>query len=152
MARQELETPDPRDIAGYGHVTEHILRFADQDIMKHVNNVVFSSLFESSRISFWKTLGLFPWPKDEGIMLVRVAVDYLRQLHYPDTVKVATRIKRIGNASLSLRQALFNGKGECCSLSETVSAHAHYAEGRSTPIPPALRRVLEGAMAPGAAR
>jgi acyl-CoA thioester hydrolase len=82
-------------------------------------------------------------------MLVRVAVDYMRQLHYPDSVRIASRIKRVGTASVSLRQALFNGTGECCALAETVSAHAIYAEGRSTPIPVRLRQVLESATATG---
>ncbi|MFO0996320.1 MAG: acyl-CoA thioesterase [Alphaproteobacteria bacterium] len=149
MSREPLETPDPRDIATYPHVESEILRFADQDVMRHVNNVVIASLFESGRISFWRKLGLFPWPTDRGLMLARVAVDYMRQLHYPDTVRVASRVKRIGNASVSLRQGLFNGKGECCALAETVSAHAIYAEGRSTPIPPHLRHILESALATG---
>lgn len=149
MSREPLETPDPRDIATYPHVDAQVLRFSDQDVMRHVNNVVFASLFESGRISFWRKLGLFPWPKDQGLMLVRVAVDYLRQLHYPDTVSVASRVRRVGTASVALRQGLFNGTGECCALAETVSAHAIYAEGRSTPIPAHLRRILESAMAAG---
>ncbi len=146
MAREELESPDPRDLAGYRFIDAHPLRFADQDIMRHINNVVFATLFETGRISFWRDVGLFPWPRTEGLMLVRVAVDYLRQMHYPDTVRIGSRIKRVGRASVSLRQALFNGKGECCALAETVSAHANYAEGRSTPIPDDLRKVLDGAM------
>jgi acyl-CoA thioester hydrolase len=149
MSREPLETPDPRDIAGYPFVDEQILRFADQDVMHHVNNVVFASLFETGRISFWRVLGLFPWPTDQGLMLVRVAVDYMRQLHYPGTVRIASRIRRVGTASVSLRQALFNETGECCALAETVSAHAIYAEGRSTPIPERLKQILESAMATG---
>lgn len=145
MSRDQTETPDPRDPASYRHWESIPLRFIDQDIMHHVNNVVFSRLFESGRIEFWRKLGQFPFAKDSGLILVRVAIDYLRQLHYPDTVKVGTRIKRIGNASVQVRQALFSGKGECCALSESVSAHAHYADSKSSPIPDKLRKLLESA-------
>jgi acyl-CoA thioester hydrolase len=143
MAREELEQPDPRDVAGYRFAETLVLRFADQDVMKHVNNVTFASLFESGRIAFWRKAGMFPWNEQEGLMLVRVSVDYMRQLHYPDTVKVASRIKRIGNSSLQVRQGLFNGMGECCALAETTSAYSIFAEGRSAPIPPAFRARLE---------
>lgn len=145
MSRDQLETPDPRDPASYKHWESYPLRFRDQDIMHHVNNVVFSRLFESSRIEFWRGLGQFPFPKESGLILVRVTIDYMRQLHYPDTVKVGTRIKRIGNASVQVRQALFNGKDECCALSESISAHAHYADSKSSPIPDRLRKILESA-------
>lgn len=145
MSRDQLETPDPRDPASYRHWEDYPLRFHDLDIMQHVNNVVFSRLFETGRIEFWRKLGQFPFPKESGLILVRVVIDYMRQLYYPDTVRVGTRIKRIGNASVQVRQALFNGKGECCALSETVSAHAHYADSKSSPIPDKLRKLLESA-------
>ena len=145
MSREPLETPDPRDPATYKVWESYPLRFIDQDLMQHVNNVVFSRLFESSRIEFWRGLGQFPFPKESGLIMVRGAIDYLRQLHYPDTVRIGTRIKHIGTSSLRVRQALFNGKGECCALSESVSAHAHYASSKSSPIPDKLRKILESA-------
>ena len=101
MSREPLETPDPRDPATYKVWESYPLRFKDQDLMQHVNNVVFSRLFESSRIEFWRGLGQFPFPKESGLIMVRGAIDYLRQLHYPDTVKIGTRIKQIGTSSLT---------------------------------------------------
>lgn len=152
MARTPYETPDPRDPASYPHWHVDVLRFADLDVMRHVNNVVFASLFESARIEFWRILGLFPFAEDEGFMQVRGAIDYLQQLHYPDTVRIGSRVMRVGEKSVSWRQGMFNGACACVALFEGVSAYADYHAARSKPIPPECRAFLEAEMAkPGAA-
>ena len=151
MARVPYEVPDPRDPASYPYWHVDILRFADLDVMRHVNNVVFATLFESARIEFWRAVGVFPFAEDEGFMQVRAAIDYLQQLHYPDTVRIGSRVMRVGEKSASWRQGMFNGKGECVAVLDAASAYVDYRAARSKPIPPERRGFLETEMKkPGA--
>ncbi|MFO0996322.1 MAG: acyl-CoA thioesterase [Alphaproteobacteria bacterium] len=151
MARASYETPDPRDPASYPYWHVEVLRFADLDVMRHINNVVFASLFESARIEFWRAVGIFPFSGGEGFMQVRAAVDYLQQLHYPDTVRIGSRVMRVGEKSASWRQGMFNGKGVCVAVLEATSAYMDYGAARSKPIPPQWRASLEAEIAkPGA--
>ncbi len=147
MAREEFESPDPRDPASYPYWEEHVVRFADQDIFRHANHVAIMGLFESARVEFWGKLGLYPFPEDEGVMQVRTVVDYIGQVFHPGTVKIGSRVMRVGEKSAIARQGLFDKKGDCCALMSTVSAYVDYQAARSKPFPPPLKRFLEDEMA-----
>ena len=143
---REYETPDPRDASSYPYWEEHKLRFADMDILNHINHVAIKSLFESARVQFWGAPKLYPFGEDEGIMQVRVEVEYLWQLREPGRLQIGSRVMKVGEKSIIWRQGMFNEQGRCCAIMATTSAYADYKAARSKPIPPALKAFLAAEM------
>ena len=79
------------------------VRFADLDLMGHVNNSVYLSYFEMARVHFFaKILGL-EWDWDtQGIILVRNEIDYIKPILLHDKPKVFISVEEIGNKSFTL--------------------------------------------------
>jgi acyl-CoA thioester hydrolase len=145
MTQYRAEAGDPKLASSYKHWESYPLRFKDQDVVHCVNITIIGGLFESGRMEVWRALGHFPFSDESALVPVKTSVEYVRQLYYPDTVKIGTRIEAVDESSVRVRQALFNAKGECCALSETVSGYARSADRTFSPIPDALRKLLESA-------
>ena len=79
------------------------VRFADLDLMGHVNNSVYLSYFEMARVHFFaKILGL-EWDWDtQGIILVRNEIDYIKPILLHDKPLVFISVEEIGNKSFTL--------------------------------------------------
>ena len=54
------------------------IRFADIDVMGHVNNAVYLSYFEMARVHYFKQILGEEWDwNSDGILLARNEIDYL---------------------------------------------------------------------------
>ena len=94
------------------------------DRQGHVNNAVFATFFETGRVTHILDL-LDP---GETYLLARIEIDYLDELHYPDTVDIGTRILAIGRTSYRLGGAVFSGE-RCVATAESVLVLADVACG-----------------------
>jgi acyl-CoA thioester hydrolase len=91
-------------------VHEHLiqLRWSDPDSYGHVNHARALSLLEDARLAMAAAApGIAPG-RQPDIILARLEVDYLRQLHYRvgEQVQVRTWVTRLGTKSLSTQQEL----------------------------------------------
>ena len=86
------------------------VQWGDQDLFGHVNNVVYFRWFESARVEYLARLGLarLHGDEDQGPILAHVVCNFRRQLEFPDTVRIGTRITRIGRTSLTAEQAVWS--------------------------------------------
>ena len=84
------------------HLLPVQLRFGDTDRFGHVNNANFATYVESARIAFLTSLG---HPLG-SMILARLAIDFRRQLQMSDPLLVLSRVERLGNSSIGLRQLL----------------------------------------------
>ena len=123
------------------------IRFSDTDRLGHVNNVSIASYFEASRCELFDALlkqaALGP---DIDYVLARVAIDFKRELHYPGTVEVGGRFVRIGNRSIVTGYGAFFG-GFCFATGEAINVFFNLKTRTSIAPPPAVRRLLEDAIA-----
>ena len=122
------------------------IRFSDTDMIGHVNNVAFAALLESGRTAFGQT-NLFPhMPEGMLVVMARVEIDYRRELHWPLTVDVGTRIISVGRASYVMGQGIFRGD-TCATTGRTTLVMISRETRRSAPMPDGYRAVLEGLLA-----
>lgn len=121
-------------------VTEK-LRYADTDRQGHVNNAVFSVLFEAGRVHLLRQPGRPLAPEGCEYVIARLAIDFRRELFWPGEVMVGTGVARLGRSSFTLRQAIFDGD-HAAAEAESVLVLTDRASRRSTPIPEALRAAL----------
>ena len=123
------------------HTTPFPLRFCDTDMLGHVNNAVYSSIYEAGRTEFLGQAGLFDMAAGFSPVIVRVEIDFLREMNWPGEVMVETAVHRIGNKSFHTRQrAILNG--EIVSRATGVLAIIDINTRRAVPLREAWREVL----------
>jgi acyl-CoA thioester hydrolase len=97
-------------LADYPHRVKEIIRYADLDPQGHVNNVTFGTYFETGRVAMIRTPDLGIGIADATFVLVRMEIDFLRELRWPGEVTVGTAIARFGRTSFIATQAVFDGE------------------------------------------
>ena len=87
------------------------LRWSDLDAYGHVNNARFLTLYEEARVAMFFVgarahgLGSF----EEGIVIARHEIDYLRPVDYSEPVRVELWISELRAARFTVDYELFDG-------------------------------------------
>ena len=112
------------------------VRFADADMMGHVNNAKYVTYLEEARIQYARdVLGWQKTPRELGMILARTEIDYLRPLMFGDTVRVYVRCSKIGRKSFALRYVLVDDASqEIVSNAMTAMVAFDYTQGVSVPV------------------
>jgi acyl-CoA thioester hydrolase len=105
------------------------LRWSDTDVFGHVNHARVLGLLEDARLAMAD-----PAP-GAGIILARLEIDYLRQVHYRmgEHLTVTSRITRLGRSSIGMRQDLTQD-GEVALRAEMVLVNFDYAADAVSPL------------------
>jgi acyl-CoA thioester hydrolase len=112
-------------------------RFADFDMMGHVNNAVYFTYMEIARAKYWNHAIQWDWKKT-GVVIAQASLDYILPVYIEDKVSMYVRTSRIGNSSFDLEYLLVklvNGKEEICNRGKTTCVAFNYANKSSFPIP-----------------
>lgn len=97
---------------------EHV-RFADLDMLGHVNNKAFFTFAESGRVAFLSQSKLWIPNAARQNVIRKAELEYLRELHYPAEVKIGLRVLKLGTTSFTLGIGMFSG-GHCVATAATV--------------------------------
>jgi acyl-CoA thioester hydrolase len=112
-------------------------RFADFDMMGHVNNAVYFTYMEIARTRYWLNAIKWDWKKT-GVIIAKASLDYIKPIFIDDIIHIYVRTARIGTSSFDLEYLLVkmvNGKEEVCSKGTTVCVAFDYLTKNSAPIP-----------------
>ncbi len=124
------------------HRTTHRLRFNDTDRLGHVNNAVFAVMLEQGRSELAAEAGLPLDGSARTLVIVRMELDFVREMSWPGDVAIETWVARLGGRSIQLRQRLMHG-GQECGRALTVLCVLDRATNRAVPIEPVWREALE---------
>ncbi|WKN40995.1 acyl-CoA thioesterase [Tunicatimonas pelagia] len=120
------------------HITP---RFSETDALGHINNTVVPVWFEQARRPVFK---LFTPDLDPGkwrLIIARIEVDFVGELHYGTDVVIRTSVDNVGNTSFRVAQEVWQqGKVRVKGLATLV--HYDYQTQRSKPIPDYIREQL----------
>jgi acyl-CoA thioester hydrolase len=96
------------------------LRWRDMDALGHVNHVVYLTYLEEARDAAIARI-LRDTPGDGGYVVVRVAIDYRRELRLADgPVVVSCAVTTIGGASAQTRETIQTATGDLAAEAEAV--------------------------------
>ena len=71
-------------------LTAVTLRYSDMDILGHLNNAVYATLFEAGRVAYVEQrLGAMT-PVGAGYVIVRLEIDFRAEARYPGTADITT--------------------------------------------------------------
>jgi acyl-CoA thioester hydrolase len=126
------------------HGKEIEIRWRDLDGLLHVNNAVYATYLEIGRDAFFEEV--LPEASPWDYVLVRLAIDFRRELRFEDRRVVAScRVDRVGRSSITLREEIRTPSGELAAESETVVVARDTGSGRTRALTEAERSALEGA-------
>lgn len=87
------------------------LRWSDLDAYGHVNNARFLTLYEEARVAMMfvgaRSVGLVSF--EEGVVVSRHEVDYLRPIDYGDPVRIEMWIEDLRAARFTVCYEMFDG-------------------------------------------
>lgn len=120
------------------------LRFNDIDILGHLNNTVYFSLYDLGKAKYMEDLGLRePGPNPPSSVIADVHCTYFHPIHYGDEIFVTTCCPEIGDKHFILEQELVDSEGLVRSKCRTVMVYFDPTTGNSAPIPADFRRKIE---------
>jgi len=130
-----MESPsrDPSSPASYTFWTDERVRFADLDLLGHVNNVAFAVYFETGRVAILRETGLHTPAENRAVVLAHIAVDYLAEIHFPADLRIGTRIDRIGRSSFQIGCGVFAGD-RCAATGHCVTVRVDRALRKPIPL------------------
>ena len=118
------------------------VRFADLDVMGHVNNSVYLSYFEMTRVHYFKELVGTKWDwRKEGVLLVRNEIDYLKPILLNDEPEVYMSLEKIGDKSISLLYEI-KINHEVYTKGRSVLVCFNSEEGKTIQVPRAMAEAL----------
>ena len=130
------------NLTDYKFRTPIPIRFSDLDFYGHVNNAIYLTYFEIARSNYWRDVVKWDWNQN-GIILARSEVNYLKPITRHDEIACYVRTTRIGNSSFDVMHVLVKvtEEGEeICTTGKTVCISYDYAANKSVTIPSAQRQ------------
>jgi acyl-CoA thioester hydrolase len=122
-------------------LTEVTLRYADMDMLGHLNNAVYATLFEAGRVAYVEEVLQPLTPAGAGYVIVRLTVDFKAEARYPGIASIRTRISRVGGSSMTYLQDL-RVNGQLAATAESVCALFDLEKRKAMRCPDAMRAVL----------
>jgi acyl-CoA thioester hydrolase len=130
-------------LAEYPVIVALPIQWGDQDAFGHVNNTVPLRWFETSRVKLLEQTGLGHLMAGGklGPIVASITCHYRRQVVYPDTVHVATKVQEITAARLILAHAVYSEVQRAVTTEgQTVIVFFDYHAQRPRRVPHEVRR------------
>ena len=117
------------------------VRWSDMDAYGHVNNARFLTLYEEARVAMFfigaKEHGLGSF--EEGIVIARHEIDYVRPVVVGDRLELRTWIDSAAAASCKRATEIRGPGGVVAARAMTTWAYVDITSGRPTRIPDTIR-------------
>jgi acyl-CoA thioester hydrolase len=125
----------PGTRAGYRWFHAITTRWMDNDVFRHVNNVVYFSYFDTA-VTYYemteKVVGLLDGPVH--CVVAEVACRYFSSLAFPDAVTVGIRVASIGRTSVRYEVGIFRNDDDVAAA-EGHFVHVFVERGVQRPVP-----------------
>ncbi len=125
------------------HRTDIQVRFADTDLMGHLNNTSYALYVEQARLEFLKEV---TGEMLSGFILAHLALDFRRQVHFGQAIHVLTNVEKVGRTSVTLAQTILADDVPSVDA-RSVIVRFDYEAQRPAPFTDEARAWLEARMA-----
>ena len=120
------------------------IRFADTDMLGHVNNANYLTYMELARMSYFDQVvgDIIDWSR-QGVILAKATVDYRRPVYLEDKLFVYLAVDHISSKSFNFSYRFMvekNGEETLCSEGSTIMVCFDYKENKSIVMPDAKRK------------
>ncbi len=135
--------PEPR--TAYRHFITITTRWMDNDVYRHVNNVVYYSFFDTAVNEYLMRQGVLDLDQSPVVSLVvDTGCQFFSPIAFPDTVHCGLRVAHLGNSSVRYEIGIFrNDEPLAAAQGHFVHVACDRATQRPMAMPADLRRALE---------
>ena len=123
------------------------VQWGDMDALGHVNHTVYIKWMETARMHYFDACGLSDSYKSTGIgpILAAIEVDYLRPVVFGETIRVETRMSRMGRTSFDMESRLISVSESPEPVAKGIAKCVVYDYNTAKPAPlsDTLRSVIE---------
>ena len=116
-------------------------RFYETDALGHVNNTVVTGWFETAREPIFRIFTPEMNLQKLSIILARVEIDFIAQIHYGHEVRLTTAIEKIGNSSFTVLHEAWQ-QGSCVSKGRAILVYFDFEAQESGRLPDKFRLQL----------
>jgi acyl-CoA thioester hydrolase len=136
---------DPETRERYKHFRVLTTRWMDNDVYRHVNNVVYYSWFDTVVNQYLVQSGTLDIETSAVIgLVVETHCQYFTPVAFPDVVHAGLRVAKLGNSSVRYEIGIFrNAEPRAAAQGHFVHVYVDRASNRPVPLPPPLRAALE---------
>ena len=140
-----MSKPAAEARTAYSHFLSIPTRWMDNDVYRHVNNVVYYSYFDTAVNHYLMSEGVLDIETSTVIgLVVETACQYFSPIAFPDVVDAGLRVARLGNSSVRYEVGIFrNGAVSASAQGHFVHVYVDRTTGRPTALPEALRTALQ---------
>lgn len=140
MSREQPETRDR-----YPHFIAITTRWMDNDVYRHVNNVIYYSFFDTAVNAYMMKEGTLDLDSSPVICLVvETGCQYFRPISFPDTVQCGLRVARLGTSSVCFEIGIFrNDEPSAVAQGRFVHVTCDRQTHRPVPMPDDMRLALQ---------
>ncbi len=113
-----------KNLEKYKHKIELYVRYGDLDTMGHVNNKVYLSFLEESRIAYYVSVtGLKLKSLDFKSVVGNINISYKSPIFYGNKIEIYARCIKIGGKSFQLENTIvaINEKGEKIIAAQSIT-------------------------------
>jgi len=129
---ERIRKPLPQ-LADYPHRVAEIIRFGDLDPQGHVNQATFLTYFESGRVAMFRNPDLSIGVPGVTFVMVRMEVDYLKELRWPGNLEIGTAVVEFGRTSFKAAQGIFHD-GMCAATGRATLVCMDLKTRKATPL------------------
>nr|WP_260409467.1 thioesterase family protein [Pedobacter cryoconitis] len=140
----DIKSDKPSNTDSFRYKFQIETRFADFDMMGHVNNVTYFTYLEIARTKYWSHAISWDWEKT-GVVVAQASMDYINPIFIKDKISIYVRTSRIGNSSFDLDYIIVKHLGDTeqiCSRGKTVCVAFDYATQKAISIPEAEKNQM----------
>ena len=119
------------------------VRWSDQDMNAHVNNAMYFTYFEQTRIVWLHSQRSVTTATREGVVVAQASCNYLKPIPYPETIEVRMSAGRVGRSSFTTHYDLFGADGATrYADGQVVLVWVDRPTGKAMPLPEDMRAAL----------
>ncbi len=126
----------PNKPDNYHYTTKITVRFADLDVMGHLNHAKYLTYMEQARVLYIRDVCEFQGTWEQfGVILANATCDYHLPVAFAEEITIYTRCSRLGGKSFDFEYVLHNETGETIADGKTVLVAFDYQQNTTVPIP-----------------
>lgn len=144
MSAKPASPRAPHRRAEYGHFTRIPTRWMDNDVYRHVNNVVYYSFFDTAVNRMLIEAGVLDIEASTVVgLVVETSCNYFSPIAFPDDVHAGLRVAHLGRSSVRYEIGLFRNDADLAAAQgHFVHVYVDRASSRPVPLPEPLRAAL----------
>ena len=139
-----MSRPAPTTRAAFRAFRSLPTRWMDNDAYGHLNNAAHLSLVDTA-VSLWQIDSGLPLTGPEALrfVVVETGLRYHAEAAFPDIIHAGLRLGALGRSSLRFEVGLFANDSDSACTEAFFAQVLTGSDGRPTPIPEPVRRVLQ---------